>query len=101
MKNEKDEWQKVWNTVRLKVKHCKGNAMRTKAENSLDYTANMYSGILEMLGWRSGGGPQMLVKDGEHRRELRKIAETMCRQYTETAVNGSSCQTLRPILYPR
>jgi hypothetical protein len=55
--------------VNQKVKHAKGESLKVKAGRDVDHSGGMYKGVMEHLGWRGGGEPEMLIEEG---RVLRK-----------------------------
>jgi hypothetical protein len=78
---EKRTTQRARNLIISKVKHAKGEALRKKAGNDLDYSGSMYMGVMEFLHWRSGGAPEMLVDEGKVVRTPRQMSECLRKTY--------------------
>ena len=78
---EKKEWRKKRNKLGMEIKKAKKAAMKKRAENNLQNCGSMMNAVKDMLGWRSGGAPEMLISEGLLVREPGKMAEILQTTY--------------------
>ena len=54
-----------------------------RAENNLDNSKDLFAAVKDMLGWRSGGAPDMLVSNGTLTCDPKKMANTFQQAHTK------------------
>jgi hypothetical protein len=74
-------WRHQRRTVNKKVGHAKGEALKIKAGRDIVHSGGMYNRVKEYMGWRSGGGPEMLVENQEVLRKPEEMMECLSRTY--------------------
>ena len=55
--------------------------MKIKAGRDIEHSGGMYNGVKEYMGWRSRGGPELLVENGDVLRKPEEMTECLSRTY--------------------
>jgi hypothetical protein len=74
---EKQEWRKERNKLKRDLRKATFVALETKVENALDAGKDMFGGVSDLLGWRSGEAPEMLSAKGSVTRDPEKMADIL------------------------
>jgi hypothetical protein len=80
---EKKAWRTARNKLSRDMRKAKFVAMKKRAENNLENTKDLFSAVKDMLGWRTGGAPDMLVSDGTITRNPQKMANVLQTAYAD------------------
>ena len=52
-----------------------------KAGRDIENSGGMFQGVMEHMGWRTGGRPEMVVEEGKHLRKPEEMTECLSRTY--------------------
>ena len=80
---EWSDWKKLRNKVNADIEKAKKVALRKKADNDLEHSGNMHNAVKDLLGWRNGGAPEMLIKEGKLTRNPEIMAEILKDTYKD------------------
>ena len=78
------DWRKQRNKIGADIEKAKKVALKKKADNELENSGNMHNAVKDLLGWRTGGAPEMLLYEGGIVREPKKMAEILQQTYNTT-----------------
>ena len=80
------DWRKQRNKIGADIEKAKKVALKKKADNELENSGNMHNAVKDLLGWRTGGAPEMLLYEGGIVREPKKMAEILQQTYKNKLV---------------